>query len=138
MKKFLSITLSVVFVLILAVIPALASYIYFNDDIIEIDNVRRLYISFEIDDSKYAEAYTAITRTGGETYTSCMSCIVVTELDGSGYSVAAAAGSLSATAGYNAASIWNDLYYIGSEHYVTFDSNGYQNPYWFDCYIDND
>ena len=135
MKKFLSITLSVVFVLILAVIPALARNIYFNDDIIELDNNRRLFISFEIDDSKYAEAYTAITRTGGATYTNCMSCIVVTELDGSGYSVAAVAGSLSATAGYNVSSIWNDLSYIGSEHYVAFDLNGYLDPYCIDYYI---
>ena len=124
MKKFLSITLSVVFVLILAVIPAFARYTDYDTIIVS----NKFYVVGTIAaENKYVEAGTLVFPFGSGTV-SCMSCIGVTEIDGSGYSVASSGGMSSATATYDATSIYNSISTVATEHYGFYYSSPNSDP----------
>ena len=115
MKKFLSITLSLVFVLILAVIPAFAVYRNFASDVVP--NEIRVYASFAAG-NKIVEAGTMILPLDAdETDNNCASFIYVIYADNSSEQVAIDYGMMSATATFNATSIYDNLSAVGSEHY---------------------
>ena len=115
MKKFLSITLSVVFVLMLAVIPAFAVYRNFASDVVP--NEIRVYASFAAANKNVEAGTMILSLDADETDNSCAAFIYVIYSDNSSDQVAIDYGMMSATATFNATSIYDSLSAVGSEHY---------------------